>query len=251
MPAIYTGNLRHRRFRPVPHQFTYSVFMALLDIDRIPEIMAQSRWSSYNRFNWASFQERDHAGDPARPLRERLSADAKQQGVALPDGPVFLLTNLRYLGYCFNPISIFYFCGPAGDLPVVLAEVHNTFGERRKYWLWEGNRTPNDKALRFRCPKTMHVSPFMGMNLDYDFVLTRPGERLVAHMNTLEGSDRLLDATLTLERRPWTAANLRRALVRQPWMTAKVIAAIHWEAFRLLAKRVPVFTYPDKLVSKS
>jgi DUF1365 family protein len=250
-PAIYSGTLRHRRFRPVPHEFTYSVFMALLDIDRIPETMRLSHWSSYNRFNWASYDERDHAGDPARPLRERLEVDAKANGVPLPDGPIFLLTNLRYLGYCFNPISLYYCCGREGDVPVVLAEVHNTFGELRNYWLWSGNRTPSDNSLRFRCPKTMHVSPFMGMNLDYDFVLTRPEDRLVAHMNTLEGGDRLLDATLTLEREPWTASNLRRALMRQPWMTAKVISAIHWEALRLFVKRVPVFTHPNKVVPRS
>ena len=249
-PAIYTGTLRHRRFRPVPHEFTYSLFMALLDIDRIPETMARSHWSSYNRFNLASFDERDHGGDPALPLRERLAADARAHGVALPEGPVFLLTHLRYLGYCFNPISLFFFYDRAGDVPVVLAEVHNTFGELRNYWLWSGNRTPGGNSLRFRCPKTLHVSPFMAMNLDYDFVLTRPAERLVAHMNTLEGDGRLMDATLTLEREPWTAANLRRALLREPWMTAKVVAAIHFEALRLYMKRVPVFTHPDRLVHR-
>lgn len=250
-PAIYTGTLRHRRFHPVPHEFNYSVFMTLLDIDRIPETMARSRWSSYNRFNWASFDQRDHSGDPAVPLRDRLAADALAHGVPLPEGPVFLLTHLRYLGYCFNPISLFFFYDRSGDVPVVLAEVHNTFGELRNYWLWSGNRTPSGNSLRFRCPKTLHVSPFMGMNLDYDFVLTRPADRLVAHMNTLDGESRLLDATLTLQREPWTASNLRRALLRQPWMTAKVVSAIHWEALRLFLKRVPVFTHPDKVAHRS
>ena len=91
---------------------------------------------------------------------------------------------------------------------------------------------PSENALRFRCDKTLHVSPFNDMGLEYDFVLTPPDGNLVAHMNTLRGGKSFFDATLTLERKPWTAANLRSALVHHPWMTAKVIGAIHWEALR-------------------
>ena len=246
-PAIYTGTLRHRRFRPTHHEFTYSLFMAFLDIDRIPETMAASRLSSYNRFNWASFDERDHFGDPAKPLRERLTADAAAHGVPLPDGPIFLLTHLRYLGYCFNPISLFFCYDRDGHVAAVLAEVNNTFGETRTYWLWSANRRPAENSLRFRCPKTLHVSPFMGMNLDYDFVLTEPAERLVAHMNTLEEEHSFFDATLTLDRKPWTPGNLRAALARQPRMSGKVIVGIHFEALRLFLKGTPVFTHPDRI----
>jgi len=259
--GLYTGTLRHRRFRPRKHEFTYKLFMAWLDIDRIPELMAQSPWTSYNRFNWASFEERDHFGDPRISLRERVAQDARAHGVPLPDGPIFLLTHLRYLGYCFNPIS-FYFCyDQSGRVDTVLAEVNSTFGESRNYWLWPQNRQPSanalsyqlsNKALRYRCPKTMHVSPFMDMNLDYEFALTEPGDKLVAQMNTIErgsafDSQPFFDATLALERQEWNSRNLRGVLLRHPWMTAKVIGAIHWQALRLFLKRVPVFTHPARV----
>lgn len=247
-PGIYTGTLRHRRFRPRPHQFTYKLFMAWLDIDRIPEQMARTPFTAYNRFAAASFLERDHFGDRGLSLRERLIRDAAAHGVLLPEGPVYLLTHLRYLGYCFNPISLFYCYQLDGSLDCVLAEVNSTFGETHNYWLTARNRQPGENGFRYRCPKTMHVSPFMGMNLDYEFVLTPPGESLVAHMNTLEtGSGGLFDATLALEHRPWNARNVGLALARHPFMTAQVIAAIHWEALRLLAKKVPVFTHPDRI----
>ena len=96
----------------------------------------------------------------------------------------------------------------------------------------------------------MHVSPFMGMNLDYEFVLAEPGERVVAHMNTIERSaspQPFFDATLVLEREPWTARNLGRVLLRHPLMTAKVIGATHWQALRLFLKRVPVYSHPAKM----
>jgi len=92
----------------------------------------------------------------------------------------------------------------------------------------------------------MHVSPFMPMHLDYRFVLPEPGERLVAHMNTLDGERSAFDATLSLQREPWSAASLHRALLRFPWVTAKVMAAIHWEALKLYCKKVPVFTHPAR-----
>jgi DUF1365 family protein len=249
--ALYFGSLRHRRFRPIVHEFRYDVFMAFLDIDRIPEVMSRSVFSSYNRFNWASFCERDHFGDRRRSLRGRLVDDAREHGVTLPSGPIFLLTNLRYWGYNFNPISLFYCFDSSGNLPVILAEVNNTFGESRNYWLSPANLREQANSLRFRCAKSLHVSPFMGMDLEYDFVLTQPGEHLVAHMTTLDEATGengvLFDATLSLERKPWTAAEFRRALIRYPWMTAKVISGIHWQALRLFLKGAPVHTHPAKL----
>ena len=245
--AIYSGTLRHRRFKPTRHEFTYPVFMTFLDIDRIPELMRVSPFASYSRFNWASFCERDHFGDPTSPLRERLRADAAAEGIRLPDGPIFLLTHLRHLGYIFNPISLFYCYSGEERLETVLAEVKNTFGESHNYWLSAANQLPSPNAHIHRCPKVMHVSPFMPMNLDYRFVLPPPGERLVAQMNTLEGEYSIFDATLRLQREPWSARALHRALLRFPWVTAKVIAAIHWEALRLYFKKVPVFTHPARL----
>ena len=251
--GLYAGTLRHRRFHPRKHEFTYKLFMAWLDIDRIPEIMAVSPWTSYNRFNWASFEERDHFGDPGMSLRERVVQDARAHGISVPDGPIFLLTHFRYLGYCFNPISFYYCYDRGGHLDTVLAEVNSTFGESHNYWLSPKNRRPSANALHYRCPKAMHVSPFMGMNLDYDFVLTEPNDKLVAHMGASErGSasaspQEFFDATLTMERQPWTSRNLVVVLLRHPWMTAKVIAAIHWQALRLFLKRIPVVTHPGRV----
>jgi uncharacterized protein len=245
--AFYFGTLRHRRFRPVRHEFTYGVFLAFMDVDRIPELTRISRMLSYNRFNWASFNECDHFGDPRIPLRQRLERDASSSGVQLPGGPIFLLTHLRYLGYNFNPVSFFYCYDTHERLQLVLAEVNSTYGETHNYWLSESNQLAADNAKRYRCPKLMHVSPFMGMTLDYTFTMTPPDQRLVVHMDTIENGQAFFDATLNLQRKAWTADSLHRAVAAHPWMTAKVIAAIHWEALRLFLKKVPVFKHPARL----
>jgi len=247
-PALYEGTVRHRRHAPKAHEFRYGLFMALLDIDRIPEAMAVSRLTGYNRWRWAAFFDRDHVGDPSRPLRDRVLASARSAGVAVPDGPIHLLTHLRYAGYVFNPISLYYCYEKDGALRSVLADVRNTYGGRHEYWLEPKNKP--DRRLHARTPKSLYVSPFMAFDVAYEFLLTRPGESLVAHMNVLPAGGaagaRMFDATLTLRRRPWTAGTLRAALIRQPLMTGKVIAAIHWEALRLRIKGLAVVPMPSR-----
>ena len=152
-PAIYRGKLRHRRFRPTAHDFSYSLFMVLLDIDRIPETMKRSPFSSYNRFNWASFCERDHLDGSSEPLRQRLAKDAAAQDVTLPDGPVFLLTHLRYLGYCFNPISFFFFYDKEGGVPVVLAGGAQYFRRKQELLAMVRQSDWGDESLRFAMPE--------------------------------------------------------------------------------------------------
>ncbi len=235
--GLFVGTLRHRRFTPVAHAFTYRLFMALLDIDRVSELMRVSALTSDKRWNWATFDDRDHLGGSARSLRERLTIDAARQEIDLPDGPVFLLTNLRYLGYCFNPVSFFYCFDRAERLQVVLAEVSNTFGGAHNYWLRPVSPSPTFRAT---AKKSLYVSPFMPVDLEYVFSLTPPAARLAAHMKTIKAGSVCFDATLSLERRPWNAAEIRRVLVRHPAMTASVVAGIHWQALRLWWKGAPI-----------
>ena len=244
--GIYEGTLRHRRLSPTVHEFEYPVFLSFLDIDHIPEMMKVSPFSGYNHFNWTSFSERDHFGDPAVSLRQRLMNDAATQGLELPDGPIFLLTQLRYLGYVFNPISYFYCYKRDGELAMVLAEVNNTFGETHNYWLHEGCRMSSENSFRYKADKAFHVSPFLPMKLAYEFTFTNPEDTLVSNIAVFENGGLKFNANLKLTRQPWTAQNLSRALLKFPLTTAMVVARIHWQAAKLLWKKVPVFDHPSR-----
>ncbi|NUN47536.1 MAG: DUF1365 domain-containing protein [Candidatus Brocadiae bacterium] len=244
-PGLYLGTLRHRRFHPRRHAFTYTLGMAFLDVDRIPELCAASPWVSSNRFNWASFDDRDHVGDPGIPLRERLRASAAAAGLELPNGRIFLLTHLRYLGYCFNPVTFFY-CYEGDRLALVMAEINNTFGERAPAWMGPAQALPG-RPHSYRFPKTFHVSPFVSMNCVYRFSFVPPSDTLDVRVAEWEDGRFFFDATLQLTRRPWRHSEISSFLAQHPWMTAKVIGAIHWEALRLWLKRCPVWTHPRKL----
>ena len=272
--ALYHGWLDHRRLAPRRHAFRYRLFMAYLDLAELDQVF-RGRWLwSTKRAALARFDRRDHLGDPAQPLDEAVRALVAERTGRRPAGPIRLLTHLRYFGFVFNPVSFYYCFDAAGQtVETVVAEVNNTpWGERHCYVLPQG--APSADVLRAHSAKQMHVSPFHPMALGYDWQLHTPGEALAVHMalRPADGADSahsaarpdgthsansansvgdaaaapVFGATLALRRVPIGAAALAGTLLRFPWMTAQVIAAIHWQALRLWLKRVPVHDHPTR-----
>lgn len=233
--CLYTGWVQHRRHAPHPHVFRYPLFMVCLDLDELDHVFARHWCWSARRPAIARFRREDHFGDARVPLDQTVRDLVQARTGHRPEGPIRLLTHLRYFGYVFNPVSFFY-CFDAADARVetMVAEVSNTpWGERHCYVL-DGLAGETDKA--------MHVSPFMPMDLRYEWRFTEPAERLHVHMRLKRANETLFHATLALVREPIGNG----VLIRFPLMTAKVIAAIHWEALRLWFKRTPLHTHPTK-----
>jgi len=248
MSAVYEGIVRHRRRAPHPHTFSYRVAQLYLDLDELGQVF-DGRWLwSVGRRNLAEFRRGDYLGDARRPLAEAVRDCAEQSSGHRPKGPIRLLTHLRYAGYIFNPVSFYYCFGADGtSLECLIADITNTpWGERHSYVLPIARAERAAGAWCWSFDKAFHVSPFLPMDRRYGWRMSEPKRDLRVHIEVLDGDRTELDATLVLERRPLGAASLRRVLWRYPLMTARVIAAIHWQALRLWAKRTPVYAHPAK-----
>ena len=229
--------------------FQYRLFFMFLDLAELPTLFDIHPLWSYERFNIACFCRRDHFGDPKIPLDQAVANLVEDRLGRRPNGPIRLLTHLRYFGYCFNPASFFY-CYDAADTEVetLVVENHNTpWGERHCYVLGaEQDEHPLKYWRRHQFAKAFHVSPFIDMDIRYDWRFRLPDDSIRVHMIDYEIGEKLFDASLTLQRRPINRQALTRVLLRYPLMTVKVISLIYWQALRLLLKRTPVFTHPKK-----
>ena len=241
-PRLYLGQVMHRRVRPTQNRFVYPVFFLSIPLSNV-EALA-NRWVGVNRPGLFSFRFADHgARDGTHPLAwvRGLLAGAGLAGV---DGEVWLQTFPRVLGYVFNPVSFWYCHDRAGDLRAIVCEVNNTFGERHCYLLAH----PDARAIRageeLATRKTFHVSPFFPVAGGYRFRFSASERRALARIDYHDDAGALLHTSVSGEAAAYTPRAMLAVFFSHPWMTAGVIARIHWQALRLWLKRVPFFSKP-------
>jgi uncharacterized protein len=262
--AVYEGTVRHRRFEPVEHEFSYRLFLMYLDLGELPGVLDPYPLWSARRAAPARFRREDFMGDPARPLAECARDVVAGATGERPPGPVRLLAGLRYLGHSFNPVSFYYCFDSAGErVEAVVADVENIpWGERHPYVL--ARREREGPVLSDELDKSLHVSPLMGMDQTYGFRAGEPGERLAVHIESRPqrssqpaaeprpgaGGDasrpgKSFDATLNLRRHELSRPLLARLLARYPAMSLQVVAKIYAQSLRLKLKGARYFPHPQ------
>jgi DUF1365 family protein len=211
--------------------------MFYLDLDELDEVAGKLRLVGRNRFGLYSFRDSDHLLQGAATVRENLSRYLASNGVDASGLKVFLLTNLRTAGYLFNPVS-FYFCfRPDGSPACCVAEVGNTFGEMKPYFLpAEEFRDGRYRASRV---KYFYISPFIDLDAILEFGLAVPGESLDLRVDDRNAKGKFFVSSMSGPRRELTDRNLLRYTARFPLVTLMVIALIHWHAMRLHFLGVP------------
>jgi DUF1365 family protein len=232
--ALYTGTLVHSRREPARNTFRYPISFFVLDLDELPELERRLALFSINRRNVVTLRDKDHF-DGSLPVKEAAVRFCAGRGVEVER--VLMLAQLRVLGYVFNPVSFHWCYGPDGKLAAMIAELNNTFGERLPELL-------QGPALTYEHEKHLHVSPFFGLDQDYQYAFSEPEAEVWARVHVRENGRVPLSAVLHGHRRELTNTTLARALVRYPLMPMQVTALIHWQAVKLWAKRVPFHHKP-------
>jgi DUF1365 family protein len=225
------------------------MFMLYIDLAELPRLFDGIPLWSAKRPALAWFKRSDYLGPADVPLDRAVRDLVEAHRGARPAGPIRLLAHLRYFGYCMNPVSFYYcFDGSGRVLETIVAEITNTpWKERHCYVLPVAGHgaSEGEGSRHFDFDKSFHVSPFLPMDMRYRWCFSQPLDRLFVNMQNFRHEERVFDATLTLRREPIGAAALLRVLASFPFMTLKIIAAIHWQALKLWLKRTPIYAHPS------
>jgi uncharacterized protein len=232
--SLYVGVVKHRRLRPKKHALRYRAYAMLIDLDQLPALTGALKLFSHNRFNIFSLHDRDYGDGAGEPLRKGAERCMRAAGFEPDGGAIRLLTMPRILGYAFNPLSLYFCYARDGALRAILYEVNNTFGQRHSYFL--AVKPQAGALIRQSCVKQFYVSPFMGMDMSYDFLIAPPGEKLSVTVVARDSEGVMLTATQTQSRVALSDGALARVFFTYPLLTLKVIFGIHFEALILLAK---------------
>lgn len=244
--TLYLGDVMHARLKPIGHRFSYRVMSLLIDLDRLDAADRQSRLFGVNRAALYSFHESDHGERDGSSLRSYVQRRAAERGIDLTGGKILLLSYPRLLGYTFNPLSV-YFCHRAdGALAMLIYEVRNTFGEIHSYALPVTPDQISNAGVRQEQDKLFYVSPFLDMAMRYHFRVRPPDDCVKLRILESDTDGPLLAATFNGKRRRLTSAALIRTFVALPFVTFKIMAAIHWEALRLWLKGARIVARPTE-----
>jgi uncharacterized protein len=240
--ALFPGHVTHARLRPRTHNLAYRISSLLLDLDELDALNQRLRLFSVDRFNVFSFFRSDRGDRSGRPLREQIESHMRDAGLSVDGGPIRVLTMPRVLGWSFNPLSVFFCYRRTGDINAVLWEVDNTFGQRHGYLIPAA--AANGRELRQRCDKNFYVSPFMDMDLVYDFRVRLPGNTFSIIIQASDTSGLMFTACHTGRRVELTDGALLRLFLTLPYLTLKVTGGIAWEALKLWSKGIAIRRKP-------
>lgn len=225
--------------------------MMYLDLNELPTLFNKMRFWSYGKRNIANFNRADYYGDATKPLKDEISTLVKTATGNAPRGDIRLLTNMRYFGHCFNPVS-FYYCFEADNqkLQAIVSHITNTpWGEDYAYVHDFNHANHQEKSTQngvihaFKLEKNFHVSPFMPMDIQYDWAFKLEQNQLFIHMKNYQQEAEIFSATLALHKSELTEQSLNWLLIKYPLMTLKVVAAIYWNALQLYLKRIPFYAH--------
>lgn len=243
MHSIYKGTISHSRKKDALHSFTYSTSMLFIDLDNIKSAFNQNFFWSYEKFNLASFYRKDFFGDSKKSLKSEIRKLVTGELNVKVEGKIFLLTTLRYFGYCFNPVSFYYCYDKKKQLVAIVSHITNTPWEERHAYIHDCRKLRGGTKI-FEFKKDFHVSPFLPMNLKYKWKFNEPRDFLFISMECSKNKEKYFNATLKMTNKAWSSYALNNLLFLSFPMSIKAIVSIYWNALILYLKKVRFYPHP-------
>lgn len=229
--ALYLTHISHVRRAPVHHSFEYRGYSWFFDIDAPP------------RLPWAlralgSLRASDHLdGAPEDSLRTRVQALLSRHDITC-EGRITALMSPRTLGYVFDPLSLFWCHHRDGSLQCVIAEVHNTYGQRHAYVV------EPDEHGGAEIAKSFYVSPFNNVEGRYRMRVTEPAQHLSIHITLHREGQPPFHAGVVGTRTALTPLTVLAAQLRVPLASWLTMARIRRHGIALWARRLPIVPRP-------
>lgn len=235
------GHTWHGRKGAVGNAFRYGIDYVMLDAEaELPKKVLFAR----NRVGFASIRDLDHGGAPGAGRGAEWVRDVLASTGLPSPARIELLAQPRLLGHVFNPVC-FWICRDQNDaVPVVIAEVSNTYGDRHSYLCYRDDLAPITPQDTLRAHKVFHVSPFQRIEGDYTFQFDLRADRIGIRIDFTGGNGGVI-ATLVGPRRPLTNRGLLMAALRRPFGSRRVLALIHWQALKLWWKGAEFRARPE------
>lgn len=242
---LYTGQVMHERFEPVPHRFEYPLYLYALDLDELPALDRHVRGFGYNHFNLVSIRD-THYLQGAGSIRERVMPYLRERNCDDGIARIDVVTMARMLGYCFNPVSFYYCLRADGSLRCAVAEVNNTFNERHVYVLDKPLSAPGVWPVVYRQEKQFHVSPFNDMRGWYELSFGRPCASLQVGVTLFRDERKIMAAWFTGQAVLLDSRTLWKTILRYPLTAALSFPRIVREAATLyFRKKIKVHRKPN------
>ncbi len=214
LPALYEVDITHDRRSPLPHSFTYEASYWLVDFDRPMQLRGFAGWL-------VRIDSRDHVD-----VRHLL------KGKGIEASRVVMLTGARTLGYTFNPITVYWSYDNSGVLCAVVAEVHNTYGDRHAYVL-----EPNPQRAT-SVAKAMYVSPFNAVDGTYRISAELDADGVRVSVGLVRQGEDTFVATLQGRRQPIRPRAIIRSALHHSGLRNRIL--IQWQGMRLWRRGLKV-----------
>lgn len=235
---IYIGEVIHQRFSDKAHFFKYGLYLLYLDLDELPFLFEKMKFFSYGKRNFSYFKRSDYHGNPSVSLKEAVYQTVKDKTGKILNGPIRMLTQMRVLGVCFNPVTFYYCFDSSGEkVECILAEIENTPWKERYSYVVE--------KVESSFKKEFHISPFFDMEINYSWKFSNPGNFLDIDMFSYKNEKKLFHAGLAVKSLDLNEKNLNKMLYKFPWMSAKIVLGIYYQAFRIWLRGTTFYSHPN------